>query len=41
MVKFSDKIGQTWFDVMTVHDLYNDIAPNLVLFNFEDDDHLR
>ena len=41
MVKFSDKIGQTWVVVMTVDNLYNDIAPNLALLNFEDDDHLR
>ena len=40
-VKFSDKIGQTWVDVMTDDDLYNDKSLNLVLLPFEDDYHLR
>ena len=40
-VKFSDKIGQTWVDVMTDDDMYNDKSLNLVLLPFEDDYHLR
>ena len=40
MVKFADKIGQTWVDVMTDDVLYNGISLNLVLLTFEDDYHL-
>ena len=41
MVKFSDKIGHTWVDVMTACDLYNGISLNLVWLAFEDDNHLQ
>ena len=37
MVKFSDKVGQTWVDVVTTDDLYNGISLNLVFLTFEDD----
>ena len=40
-VIFSDKIGQTWVDVMTGDYLYNYKSLNLVLLTFEDDYHLR
>ena len=41
MTKFSDKIEQTWVNVMSAGDLYNGILLNSVLLTFDDDYHLR
>ena len=41
MIRFSEKIDQTWVDVMTTGDLYNGISLNLVFLTVEDDYHLR
>ena len=39
-VKYYDKIGQTWVDVMSADDSYNGISLNPVFLTIEDDYHL-
>ena len=41
MIKFSDKIDQTWVDVTFADDLFNRISLNSVLLTFEDDYHME
>ena len=40
-IKFLDKFGQTWVDVMSDDDLHNGISLNSVLLTFEEDYHLQ
>ena len=39
-VKFSDKIGKTWVDILSAADLYSGLTLNSVLLTFENDHRL-